>query len=129
MFLIGYHMLEGKQSSMHSPSDKEKESSKKAALSIAISPLTVPILAGPGTIATAMNYSSHGGLEKIGITIVAAAVICIINYVFFVSGEKLVKYAGEGAMQVITRMMGLILAVIGTQMIIEGIYGAVRMFS
>jgi multiple antibiotic resistance protein len=128
VFLIGYHMLQGQQSSMHSPSDEESGSSNKAALSIAVSPLALPILAGPGTIATAMNYSAHGGLAKVIITIAAFAVLCIITYTFFVYGQKLVEYIGEGAIKVITRMMGLILAVIGIQMLIEGIYGAVRMF-
>ena len=42
----------------------------------------------------------------------------------FVFGEKLVGYIGASALGVITRMMGLILAVIGTQMVIEGLHGA-----
>jgi multiple antibiotic resistance protein len=128
VFLIGYQMLQGQHSSMHSPSDKESGGSKKDPLSMAISPLALPIMAGPGTIATAMNYSAHGGLAKVSITVVGFAVLCIITYAFFVSGQKLVKYIGEGAITVITRMMGLILAVIGIQMVIEGIYGAVRTF-
>jgi multiple antibiotic resistance protein len=97
-------------------------------LSIAVTPLALPIMAGPGTIATAMNYSAHGGLAEVSITIAAFAVLCIITYAFFVSGQKLVEYIGEGAIQVITRMMGLILAVIGIQMVIEGVYGAIHMF-
>ena len=128
VFLIGYHMLQGNQSSMHSPSDEESGSSNKAALDIAVSPLSLPILAGPGTIATAMNYSAKGGLANVSITIAAFAVLCIITYVFFVSGQKLVEYIGESAIKAITRMMGLILAVIGMQMLIEGIYGAIHMF-
>jgi multiple antibiotic resistance protein len=128
VFWIGYQMLQGQQSSMHSPGDEESGGSKKDPLSIAVSPLALPIMAGPGTIATAMNYSAHGGLAKVSITIAAFAVLCIMTYAFFVSAQKLVNYIGEGAIQVITRMMGLILAVIGVQMVIEGIYGAVRMF-
>jgi multiple antibiotic resistance protein len=54
--------------------------------------------------------------------------MCAISYVFFVSGEKLVKYLGENAVSVVTRMMGLILAVIGVQMLIEGVHGASRAF-
>ena len=128
VFLIGYHMLQGNQSSMHSPSDEESGSSNKAALDIVVSPLALPILAGPGTIATAMNYSAKGGLANVSITIAAFAVLCFITYVFFVSGQKLVEYIGESAIKAITRMMGLILAVIGMQMLIEGIYGAIHMF-
>ncbi|MCK5011458.1 MAG: NAAT family transporter [Deltaproteobacteria bacterium] len=128
VFMIGYHMLQGQQSSMHSSGDEESGSSNKAALDIAVSPLALPILAGPGTIATAMNYSAKGGLANVSITIAAFAVLCFITYAFFISGQKLVEYIGESAIKAITRMMGLILAVIGMQMLIEGIYGAIHMF-
>ena len=128
VFLIGYQMLQGQQSSMHSHSNEESGSINKVALGIAVSPLSLPILAGPGTIATAMNYSAKGGLANVSITIAAFAVLCFITYAFFVYGQKLVGYIGETALKAITRMMGLILAVIGMQMLIEGIYGAIHMF-
>ena len=128
MLLIGYHMLQGNQSNMHSPGDEETGGSRNDPLSIAVSPLALPILAGPGTIATAMNYSAHWGQLRVSITITAFAALCIITYLFFISGEKLVAYIGEGVIKVITRMMGLILAVIGMQMLIEGTYGAIHMF-
>jgi len=84
----------------------------------------MPLLAGPGTIATAMNFSAGGGVAGMVVTISAFAVLCLITYVFFIFGEKLVGYLGTSALGVVTRMMGLILAAIGTQMVIEGLRGA-----
>ncbi len=127
VFLIGFHMLQGKQSSVHHPNEEDKQKCREAALSVAVSPLAMPILAGPGTIATAMNFSAGGGLVGMVVTIVSFAVLCIITYVFFVFGEKFVTFIGVGALGVITRMMGLILAVIGTQMVIEGLHGAFKL--
>ncbi len=127
VFLIGFHMLQGKQSSVHHPNEEDKQKCREAALSVAISPLAMPILAGPGTIATAMNFSAGGGLVGMVVTIVSFAALCIITYVFFVFGEKFVTFIGVGALGVITRMMGLILAVIGTQMVIEGLRGAFKL--
>ncbi|MFW8599991.1 MarC family protein [Desulfobacterota bacterium M19] len=127
VFLIGFHMLQGKQSSVHHPDEKDKQKCREAALSVAISPLAMPILAGPGTIATAMNFSAGGGLTGMVVTIISFAVLCLITYVFFVFGEKFVTFIGVGALGVITRMMGLILAVIGTQMVIEGLHGAFKL--
>ena len=46
------------------------------------------------------------------------------SYVAFVSGERLVAFLGESALTIVTRLMGMILTVIGTQMAIEGIRGA-----
>ena len=127
VFVIGYHMLQGNQSSMHSPGDGKSGGSKKDPLSIAVTPLAIPILGGPGTIATAMNYASAGGVGEMVITIAAFAVLCVITYAFFVFGERLVRFLGSGGLNVITRLMGLILAVIGVQMLIAGISGAIEM--
>ena len=129
VFLIGFHMLQGDHSRVQQPSDEVKQKSKEAALNIAISPLAMPILAGPGTIATAMNFSAGEGFTQVIITIIMFAILCVITYFLFVFGNKFVTYIGAGALGVITRMMGLILAVIGTQMVIEGIHGAFKLTS
>ena len=126
VFLIGFHMLQGNHSSIQHPSQKDKEKSREAALSVAVSPLAMPILAGPGTIATAMNFSASGGYEGLIITILAFGVLCVLTYVLFIFGEKFVTYIGDSALGVITRMMGLIIAVIGTQMVIDGIHGVIK---
>jgi multiple antibiotic resistance protein len=124
--LVGYHMLQGgEHSSVQHPSEEDKQKSLEAELEIAITPLAMPILAGPGTIATAMNFASTGGVSEFIVTVGAFFVLCIISYVFFVSGERFVKYIGDNGIKVVTRLMGLILAVIGVQMLIDGIGGAV----
>ena len=128
--LVGFHMLQGgEHSTVQHPSDEDKKKSLDAALQVAITPLAMPILAGPGTIATAMNYASAGTLTEFVVTVSAFFILCAITYVFFLSGERLVKYIGDNGVKVITRLMGLILAVIGVQMLIHGIGGAVTAFS
>jgi multiple antibiotic resistance protein len=124
VFFIGLHMLQGNQSSVQHPSEEDKRNSRDAALSVAISPLGMPLLAGPGTIATAMNFSAGGGIAAMVVTISVFAVLCVITYFFFIFGKRLVGYLGTSALGVVTRMMGLILAAIGTQMAIEGLRGA-----
>ena len=57
-------------------------------------------------------------------TIAAFLLLCLISYGFFVSGERFVRFIGENGIKVVTRIMGLILAVVGTQMVITGIGGA-----
>jgi multiple antibiotic resistance protein len=124
--LVGYHMLQGGgHSSIQHPSEEDKRKSLEAELEVAITPLAMPILAGPGTIATAMNFASTGGVSEFVVTVGAFFVLCVISYVFFVSGERFVRYIGDNGIKVITRLMGLILAVIGVQMLIDGVGGAV----
>ena len=117
VFLIGYHMLNGAGSHLHSAESSDDSD-------IAVSPLAVPLLAGPGTIATAMNYSASGGVLGIVLTVSVFAVMCVITFLCFVFSSRILAVIGEGALSIITRLMGLILAVIGTQMIVAGIQGA-----
>ena len=86
--------------------------------------LATPLLAGPGTIATAMNLSSQADPLRLGLTLAAFALLCAITYAAFMNGHALLRWVGQSGMNALTRIMGLILAVIGAQMMIEGIKGA-----
>ena len=69
------NMLLGEGSKLHKTgdsSDVEEEDDGE----IAITPLGVPLLAGPGTIATAMNYSVDGGWTEILVTISGFGIFC-----------------------------------------------------
>jgi multiple antibiotic resistance protein len=120
VFIIGYHMLGGSSSDAHTPSEEDVASSREAQLGVAISPLAIPLLAGPGTIATAMNLAA-GGWWQVGVTLVAFAVICGLSYVCFVKSESLVAFLGQNGLNVVTRLMGLVVASIGTGMVISGL--------
>lgn len=117
VFIIGYQMLSGKHSELHAAGRQDVSD-------IAISPLAIPILAGPGTIATAMNYSATGVWLEIGITISMFACLCLVTYGCFMAGNKLMNWFGETGLTIVTRLMGLILTVIAVQMTIGGIDGA-----
>ena len=114
VFIIGYHMLNGAGSKLHSSDNDE-------ASDMAVSPLAVPLLAGPGTIATAMNYSASGGLTGIIVTVSVFAVLCVVTFICFIFSSNIMAVIGKNGLSIVTRLMGLILAVIGTQMAIFGI--------
>ncbi|WP_434355178.1 MarC family protein [Parasalinivibrio latis] len=124
VFLVGYHMLQGNSSKMHSDKNEQQKDSDD----IAISPLAIPILAGPGTIATAMNYSAAGGVSNILVTIGAFGLLCVITLVCFLLGKRLIALIGIAGLGIITRLMGLILTVIGMQMGIQGAHDAYQLF-
>jgi multiple antibiotic resistance protein len=117
IFLVGYHMLQGINSKLHTAPESEDTE-------VSVSPLAVPLLAGPGTIATAMNYSASGGWLEIVITVFVFALLCIITYICFIFSTKIISIVGEQGLSLVTRLMGLILAVIGVQMLIIGINNA-----
>ena len=121
VFIIGYHMLKGEGNDVH-------QGESAAASDISISPLAVPLLAGPGTIATAMNYSAASGWLMIITTIACFGILCFITFFCFVYAQTLIKRVGENGLNIISRLMGLILAVIGCQMIIQGLSDVISQF-
>jgi multiple antibiotic resistance protein len=89
--LVGFHMLQGGQhSTVHQPNAADLQKCLEAELEIAFTPLAMPILAGPGTIATAMNYASAGTVADFALTVSAFGVLCAITYAFFLSGAQIV---------------------------------------
>jgi len=120
VFVIGYNMLMGSGVAAHSPTKDDIASSRAAPLGVAISPLAVPLLAGPGTIATAMSFAAGGWLH-IAVSLTAFAVICLVTYLCFIESDKLVRHLGQNGLNVVTRLMGLIVASIGVGMFLTGI--------
>lgn len=128
VLLIGYDMLQGKNSTYNRPSKETIEKTKDEEVAVAFAPLGTPLLAGPGVIITAMNFAGNGMINLI-ITNITFAMLCVATYFSFMYGKKIKRLVGASALKVITRMMGLILAVIGMQMLVQGIYSAIREFS
>lgn len=117
--LIGYHMIQGNVSPIqHDPRQSVKDSINSNNTDVAISPLAMPVLAGPGTIATTMNLSSS---TNPFIVISAFVVLSVITYFIFIYGEQIMAKLGNNIMNVITKLMGLILATIGVRMLIMGV--------
>jgi len=115
IFYVGFEMLQSKKSSVKHLSNTNIDEN------IAISPLAIPILAGPGTIVTAMNFVTNLEITHIVIVIAVFALMIVITYIFFRLSDKLVALLGNNVISVIGKIMGLIIAIIGANMIIEGI--------
>jgi multiple antibiotic resistance protein len=115
LFFVGFEMLMSKKSSIHSTREKSQDEG------IAISPLAIPILAGPGTIVTAMNFITSGGFLQIGIIVGIFGLMILLTYLAFISSDMLMKKLGKNMITVIGKLMGLILAIMGTGMVLDGI--------
>ncbi|WP_224728185.1 MarC family protein [Francisella sp. SYW-2] len=96
-----------------------------SARDLAVVPLAIPLLAGPGTIATVITES-----HKYFITLQAKIIgniclvfVAIILWLFFRYLPKISAFLGEHAIDVISKVMGLMLVAISVEMIFDGIKG------
>jgi len=115
IFFVGFEMIRSQESSI----DNQTEINFNEGISI--SPLAIPILAGPGTIVTAMNFTTNASYLQLVIIVIMLGLIMWLNYLAFISSEYLVRYIGKNKIIVIEKIMGLIIAIIGTSMFIEGV--------
>ncbi|MBQ4915054.1 MarC family protein [Maribacter sp. MMG018] len=115
VFFVGFDMLQSKKSNVKHLKETHIDED------IAISPLAIPILAGPGTIVTGMNFVSNADYLKIGIVICIFGLLCLMTYFTFMLSDVFIKKIGHNVISVIGKIMGLIIAIIGTDMVIQGI--------
>ncbi|QFZ55857.1 MarC family protein [Oceanihabitans sp. IOP_32] len=115
IFFIGFEMLQSK------PSTVKRIKNVDIDEDIAVSPLAIPILAGPGTIVTAMNFVAKVETIEIMLVIGIFGFMSILSYYTFKLSNVIVKIVGNNVISVIGKIMGLIIAIIGTGMVINGI--------
>ncbi len=92
---------------------------------IALVPLAVPLLAGPGAITTALVLTSRAlNTVQILAILLAAIIILIITHLCFIFATRIMPLIKESGARLLTRLMALILAALAVQFIIEGVRSA-----
>lgn len=122
LFALAFPMLYGQRSNLRTTRPEEQNAARE---DVAIFPLTIPQLAGPGTIATVLVLSTQaqGNLHQLGVLILILVGIYTIAWPTLYASERIVARLGESKMHVITRMLGLVLAALAVQYVLNGIAG------
>ena len=123
--IVGFEMVHGQSSPVQAPTTEDQEDCRETQLSVAVSPLATPLIAGPGTISTTMGFAGDGNVVRVGMTLVAAAIVCAVTLISFLFSARLMGFLGQSGLNVVSRLMGLIIAVIGMQMLMMGVYAAI----
>ena len=115
---IGYDMLQARYSNA-----KLKDDEIKAYVNdISITPLSIPMLCGPGAIANGIILMSDATTIELKVTLITMiAVVYVISYIVLRLSTRLVNIIGETGNNVMMRLMGLILMVIAVECFVGGI--------
>ena len=122
LFIAALPMLFGERGGLQSPEPKEQ---KSVGEDISVFPLAMPMLSGPGTIATILLLTSQAGgdWQKLIAIGVAIAIVFLISFVVLYLGSRLIALVGEGGVHIATRVMGIVLAALAVQYVLNGISG------
>jgi multiple antibiotic resistance protein len=124
---VAFNMMQGHNSRAKVTPEEMKDAIEREA--VGITPLAVPLFAGPGAITTVMlnvQQSQQAGNLFMSMWTFASILITMLASGFLLTySSQLNKYMGRSGLMVFSRIMGLILAAIGVQFIINGVHGVI----
>jgi multiple antibiotic resistance protein len=122
LFLLALPTLFGERSSIQSP---EKGDSSNSGEDVAVFPMALPLLAGPGTLATVLVLATQAGSDmlRIGLLAIVLGITYLISWPILFASDRLITLLGESKVSILTRVLGIILAALAVQYVFNGITG------
>jgi multiple antibiotic resistance protein len=122
LFATALPMLFGQRPALQS---SERNQPGMADENIAIFPLAIPLLSGPGTITTILLLTdqARGSPRRLAVLMMATAIVYLLTLLVLYSGEWLMTHMGEGKVHIISRVLGIVLAAVAVQYVLNGITG------
>jgi membrane protein, MarC family len=121
LFLVAVDMLFGRQSGTRETKEEAEEALTRE--DISVFPLAIPMIAGPGTIATTILYIGQASSNSVDLIEVIAAIIgvLLLAWVIMRSCTVIIRYIGKTGILVLSRILGILLAALAIQFILNGI--------
>ncbi len=119
-FGIGWDMLQAKRSRSKTTPEEEVESAEKT--EVAVVPLGIPTLAGPGAITTVIALMGQTETAAAaGVVYGGILVVVFLSLLVLLAGPYILRLMGQTGINVFTRLMGLLVMVIGVQFVLDGL--------
>jgi len=120
LFRVAFSMLYGSTPGTKSTTEEKEESLEREM--VGVIPMAIPMLAGPGAISTVMLYVSEGNLNELLIVFASIFVTMFITFILLRNADKIFNKIGRVGSLAISRIMGLILAAVAVQFLVNGIH-------
>lgn len=102
---------------------KEEEMGSSEGVNVALVPLGMPLLGGPGAIVAVMLFvqQAEGSVPHLVAMVLAMVAMAVLMYVFMRFSGIIARLIGQGGVTLVTRISGVLLAAISTQMIFDSL--------
>jgi multiple antibiotic resistance protein len=119
LWLVAMDMLRGERPTQESEAEIDEGRRKE---DVALTPLAIPLLAGPGAISTVMVLSGQARTPARAAVVYASIVVTLlISWIMLRVGDRVMSHFGQTGIRVIMRIMGLLLAAVAVQFIVTGV--------
>lgn len=128
LLLMSIDMIRAQPTRARTSPEEEREGVEKD--DVALIPLAIPMLAGPGSISTVMVLMGQtgGGVLKMAAVVGAIVFTGVLGYLSLRGAEIALRLLRQTGINVIARVMGLILSAIAIQFILNGLFDAYQQF-
>lgn len=125
LFIIGLNMVFEKRTEQREGRAEDLLEEIEDPEDISVFPMGIPMIAGPGTMASLLILMgrSNNGWQEISI-IAALLLVLLITLISFLIAGPLIKLMGKTFTNVLTRVLGVLLATLAAQFILDGVKGA-----
>lgn len=123
LFLLAVDMVVARESGIRAPTPREEEDAEQRRPDVAVFPLAIPLIAGPGAIASAILLQSQASGDVTAQLIVAGIMVGVLGLavVCFVLAEPILSLLGLTGVAVLSRVLGIVLAALAVNNMVEGI--------
>ena len=120
LFLVAVDMLQARRSGTQEVTEERLEGAEKE--EVGVTPLGVPMLAGPGAMSTVMVLTGQSRNWWQAIPVFAAiGVTALASYYILAGANRVRKFLGETGIRILMRLMGLVLTAIAVQFVLNGL--------
>ena len=122
LFYLAFEMIFGQRQNRKEERAKHHEGEHPEVDDISVFPMGTPMIAGPGSIASAMLLTSRAdGLAQTAVVLGALLAVLLLTLIALLAAGPLMRLLGHKMEAMITRLLGVILAALATQFVIDGI--------
>ena len=120
LFHIAFDMMAGR--GLFNRLDTSTSLSPEDYQYIALIPLAVPLLSGPGAISTVLVLAARStSLLDDAVLVAVVGLVMLLSYIFFTFAAGIMGFLRESGLRLLTRLMGLILAALAVEFVISGV--------
>lgn len=120
LFMIALDMVFARHSGSKETPEEGREAQERQ--DISVFPLAIPLIAGPGTLASIMIQanSAHGDPGLLGVVFIVTAVVLLLCYLALRMSGQIARVIGVTGVHVVTRVLGVLLGALAVQYVADG---------
>jgi multiple antibiotic resistance protein len=120
LFLLALDMIFASSTGLRSKTVREQED-ESYQQDVSVFPLAIPLLAGPGSITTVLLYTGERSATELALFVAVLLSVLLLTLASLLLAPLIMRLLGETGANVLSRVLGVLLAALGVQFVLDGI--------